>query len=114
METLLKHYDSPLIGYWHDIGHGQIRQNLGFISYPLWLNRLAGWLRGLHIHDVAPPARDHLMPPRGNVDFTGFITHLKSDMALVLEPAPQTPEADIREGARVIREAWGIPASTGG
>ena len=114
METLLKHYDSPLIGYWHDIGHGQIRQNLGFISYQLWLNRLAGWLRGLHIHDVAPPALDHLMPPRGTVDFAVFKTYLKPDMALVLEPAPQTPEADIREGARVVREAWGIPASTGG
>jgi len=114
METLLKHYDSPLIGYWHDIGHGQIRQNLGFISYALWLNRLAGWLRGLHIHDVMAPARDHLMPPHGNVDFAGFKTVLTSDMALVLEPAPLTPEADVRDGARVIREAWDIPASKGG
>lgn len=111
METILKRYATPLIGYWHDIGHGQIRQNLGFISYRLWLDRLAPRLAGLHIHDVAAPARDHLMPPQGSVDFAGFKTYLKSDMALVIEPAPRTPEADIREGIRVLREVWGLPAS---
>jgi sugar phosphate isomerase/epimerase len=111
METILKRYDSSLIGYWHDTGHGQIRQNLGFISYRLWLDKLAPRLAGLHIHDVLPPARDHLMPPKGKMDFIGFKTYLKPDMALVLEPAPHTPEADIREGAQSIREAWGLPAS---
>ena len=111
MEEILKRYEMPLIGYWHDIGHGQIRQNLGFISYKLWLNRFASRLAGMHIHDVAPPAHDHLMPPRGNVDFAGFKTYLKSDTVLVLEPAPYTPETDIRDGMRVIGEAWEIPAS---
>ena len=111
MEAILKHYDSPLIAYWHDIGHGQIRQNLGFISCKLWLDRLAPRLAGFHIHDVMPVARDHLMPPLGKVDFSTFKTYLKSDTRLILEPAPRTPEADIREGARTIREAWGLPAS---
>mgnify|MGYP001577535829 CR=1 FL=1 len=114
MESLLKRYDSPLIAYWHDIGHGQIRQNLGFISYRLWLDRLAPRLAGLHIHDVAGVARDHLMPPHGTVDFPGFKSYLRSDMALVIEPAPRMPEADIREGVRRISEAWGLASAEGG
>lgn len=107
MEEIFKRFDSPAICYWHDIGHGQVRQNLGFISHKLWLEKLASHLGGMHIHDVAPPARDHLMPPNGNINFTSFKSFAESGIVLVFEPAPGTPGTEIREGMRIIREAWG-------
>jgi len=108
MEEILRHFDSRAICYWHDIGHGQVRHNLGFTSHTHWLKRLSPWLGGMHIHDVIPPAWDHLMPPKGNIDFTSFKSVVESGTVFVFEPAPGTPEADIRKGMEVIREAWGM------
>ena len=33
MELLLREFDRPGIGYWHDCGHAQIKENLGFIDH---------------------------------------------------------------------------------
>jgi sugar phosphate isomerase/epimerase len=106
MESLAGRFDSPALGYWHDIGHGQVRENLGFIGQTQWMERLHRWTKGVHIHDVKPPGHDHLMPPKGNVDFQRFKDLIRSDMVLVFEPAPGTPPDDVREAVAVIRDAW--------
>ena len=106
MEEIGKHFASPLIRYWHDMGHGQVRENLGFIGHKLWLERLSPFLAGMHIHDVLPPAYDHIMPPKGKTNIASFKSFIKSNVLLVLEPSPNTPEADIQEGLRVVKEAW--------
>jgi cytochrome c len=41
----------------------------GFINQERWLERLQPHLIGMHLHDVEPPAKDHLMPPRGRINF---------------------------------------------
>jgi sugar phosphate isomerase/epimerase len=113
-ETLLRRYASPRLAYWHDIGHGRVRENLGFIDQRHWLARLGPHLAGVHVHDVAGPAADHLMPPRGEIDFRAFQTLLQPDTVRVIEPAPGTPEPDIREAVRVLAEAWsGTPPAEG-
>ena len=105
-EAICRKFQSPWIGYWHDIGHGQVRQNLGFISQRHWVEKLSPWLAGMHIHDVVPPAQDHLMPPDGNVDFAAFSGLVHDRLALVFEPAPGMPIEKIREGLRIVRAAW--------
>lgn len=106
METLATRFDTPSFGYWHDIGHGQVRENLGFIGQVHWMERLNPWTRGIHIHDVKPPAHDHVMPPRGTVDFQRFKDVIRSDMVLVLEPAPGTSADHVRGAVDHIREVW--------
>lgn len=91
METLLTTLQTPHIGCWFDLGHGQIKENLGLISNLHWIKRLQPWIRGMHLHDVKNPARDHLMPPEGDIDFKRFADVLSGDHQLVLEPAPGTP-----------------------
>lgn len=108
MEEIGQHIDSPWIGYWHDIGHGQVRQNLGFVHCGRWLERLQDQLAGMHIHDVVAPAGDHVMPPAGTVDFTSFRPFIRPDLPLVFEPAPGAPAEDIVQGLRIVREAWGM------
>src|SRR5271154_5337162 len=41
-------FESPNIVYWHDCGHAQIKENLGFIHHALHLESLAARLAGFH------------------------------------------------------------------
>ena len=106
MEQLMEHYASPWLRYWHDLGHGQIRENLGLSGHLRWLQRLQPYLAGMHVHDVIPPASDHLMPPRGSVDFPAFRGIAAGDIARVLEPSRSVSGAEIVEGLALIRKAW--------
>jgi sugar phosphate isomerase/epimerase len=109
MEALCREMNTPHLRYWHDIGHGQIRQLLGFINQERWLERLAPWLVGLHIHDVRPPALDHAMPPGGMVDFKLFRRLAKTDILRILEPGPGAPAEKITEAADWLRRIWEAP-----
>jgi sugar phosphate isomerase/epimerase len=106
MERLLNHFGSAHLRYWHDVGHGQIRQNLGLVNVDRWLERLGPSLGGLHIHDVIPPGRDHIMPPRGRLDFQPLARYVQGDIPLVIEPKPGTPKEQIVEAKRWLEAAW--------
>lgn len=106
MEKLVKHFNSPWLRCWHDMGHGQIRENLGLTSHARWVQRLRPILAGMHIHDVLPPASDHLMPPLGKIDFKLFRDAAQDDIVRVLEPSPAATAEEIVTGLQIIREAW--------
>jgi sugar phosphate isomerase/epimerase len=106
IEAICRRFESPHVRYWHDIGHGQIRQNLGLSSQRHWIKRLTPWLAGVHVHDVLPPARDHMMPPGGTVDFAALGEVIPPRALRVLEPAPNTPAEAIRSGIDALRAAW--------
>ncbi len=108
LERLLQHFNSPWLRAWHDLGHGQVRENIGLTNHARWVSRLQPWLAGMHIHDVAPPATDHLMPPNGNLDFALFRDVGRSNIVRVLEPAPQTPPEAVVAGLAYIRKAWDL------
>ena len=103
---ILQSYDSPYLRYWHDIGHGQVRENLGLIAQHPWLEQLRPYLAGMHVHDVSAPAGDHRMPPGGDVDFSLFKPAARSGIPLVLEPVPGTPEADLKQARQFLESAW--------
>ena len=107
-EKLMKRFHADGIRLWWDIGHAQIRENLGFINASRWLRRLAPHLAGMHIHDVEPPGQDHLMPPRGKVDFPALADFAQMDMVRVLEPAPDTETAQIVRAIDYLRGAWNL------
>jgi sugar phosphate isomerase/epimerase len=107
-EQLMKRFHSAGIRLWWDIGHAQIRENLGFINASRWLRRLAPWIAGMHVHDVVPPGQDHVMPPRGHVDFKALSDLTKMDMVRVLEPAPGTETEHIVQAIAFLRETWNL------
>lgn len=106
LEKLLNHFDSTHLGYWHDMGHAQVRQNLGLINHLRWLERLQHRLLGMHIHDVAPPFYDHLMPPKGEIDFTPLKNFGNLPVLRVFEPSPREPREDVERALKLVREAW--------
>jgi sugar phosphate isomerase/epimerase len=107
-EQLMKRFHASGIRLWWDIGHAQIRENLGFVNASRWLRRLAPFIAGMHIHDVEPPGQDHLMPPRGKVDFPALSDFAKMDMVRVLEPAPDTETEHIVRAIEYLRETWNL------
>ena len=88
------------------MGHGQIRHNLGLISHRNWFERLTPYLAGVHIHDVASPACDHIMPPRGQLDFPDFANVPEHTGILVLEPRPGIPPEHISNAREYLKEVW--------
>ena len=105
-EAIFRRFGDRHIRYWHDLGHGQIRQNLGFINHERWLERLEPHLAGMHVHDVAPPATDHVMPPRGQIDFKRFQRFGSLDILRVVEPSSRTPAAEVAEGLAFLKTCW--------
>jgi sugar phosphate isomerase/epimerase len=106
VEQLMLHFNSPWLRVWHDLGHGQIRENLGLTSHARWVKRLQPWIAGMHVHDVRPPAGDHFMPPGGTLKFELFREAARGDIIRVLEPSHSVTGEEIQTGLKLIREAW--------
>lgn len=106
-QALFNRMDSPYIRFWHDIGHGRIRENLGLSRTAPWLERLGPYLAGFHVHDVIAPAQDHVMPPHGEIDFSLYRPYAqRKDVLRVFEPGRGTSGEQIREGLRLIQGMW--------
>ena len=108
MDELLRQFAGEPLAYWHDAGHGQIRHELGLAHHAGLVRRMAAHVGGFHLHDVAPPLRDHVMPPGGLVDFSMFKPFVDKDVPFVLEPAPGLPASDISRALDYLRPLWGV------
>ncbi len=108
LEQTLQQFQSPWLKYWHDMGHGQIRANLGFINVERWLQRLQPHLAGLHVHDVRAAVCDHVMPPLGQIDFSRYkpVVTSHTHPLCVIEPAPQTPADEVRAARIYLEKVW--------
>lgn len=104
---LLKQFRSPLVGYWHDTGHGQIKENLGIIHHAIHLETMADRLFGFHIHDVEYPARDHCPPGAGSIDFASLKPYVKPEHIKVFELSPGVSAEELRIGVQHLKSIWG-------
>jgi sugar phosphate isomerase/epimerase len=102
-----KEITSRAVRYWHDTGHAQIKENLGFIRHAMHLGSMAEHLEGFHIHDVAFPAQDHLPPGAGSVDFAALKPYVRGDHIKVFEFGPGVPPEDVRAGVEHVKSLWG-------
>jgi sugar phosphate isomerase/epimerase len=64
-----------VVGYWHDIGHAQVLEHLGFDTHESWLHRFSRQMVGVHLHDVVG-LQDHLAAGLGQVDWDMVGRHL--------------------------------------
>jgi sugar phosphate isomerase/epimerase len=104
---LFREFPGDTVRYWHDVGHAQIKENLGFIHHTMHLETLASELAGFHIHDVEYPARDHRAPGTGTVDFAALKPFVKPEHIKVFEFSPSLPVEDVRKGVAHVKSIWG-------
>jgi sugar phosphate isomerase/epimerase len=95
------------VGYWHDTGHAQIKENLGFIMHTLHLESLASRLLGFHIHDVQFPGRDHCPPGSGSIDFAALKSSVKPEHIKVFEMNPGVEVEHLQQGVAHLKHLWG-------
>src|ERR1051326_4932417 len=103
----LKEFPAAHVCYWHDTGHAQIKENLGFIRHTMHLESLADRLAGFHIHDVQFPARDHCPPRSGMIDFAALKPLVKPEHIKVVELNPGVPVEELKRGVEHIKSVWG-------
>jgi sugar phosphate isomerase/epimerase len=105
--SFFREFDSPNVVYWHDTGHAQIKENLGFIQHAQHLGSLAARLAGFHIHDVQFPARDHVAPGTGMIDFAALKPMVKPGHIKVFELSPSLPVEAVKSGIAHVKRIWG-------
>ncbi len=106
VKTILQHFGDSHLCYWHDFGHAQIRENLGFGSHVQSFAELGPVMGGMHIHDVVPTDGDHRMPPSGMINFPLFGPHIPDHSLLVLEPGSKVEGPDVKRGLDLIVDSW--------
>jgi len=109
--ALLDATSPDVVGYWHDVGHAQLKENLGVINHLRWLQHLAGRLIGIHIQDIRPVAHDHLAPGQGTFPFATLQPFVRPDTILVLELHHRVAPEEIHHAADLLEALWG-PALT--
>lgn len=102
-----KEFTSPAVVYWHDTGHAQIKENLGFIDHAMHLESLSERLHGFHIHDVQFPGRDHCAPGTGMINFEALRPMVKPEHIKVFEFSPGLSPEQARSGVAHIKGLWG-------
>jgi sugar phosphate isomerase/epimerase len=108
-QFLFRDLPSPSLYYWHDTGHAQIKENLGFIQHSMHLESLCDRLAGFHLHDVEFPGRDHCAPGTGTVDFAALKPFVKPEHIKVFEFGPQLSVEQVKAGIAHVRNIWGKP-----
>lgn len=102
-----KEFNNPTVRYWHDCGHAQIKENIGFINHAMHLESLAEYQAGFHIHDVMFPGQDHCPPGSGMIDFAGLAKFVKPDHIKVFELSPGVSPEDALKGIAHLKALWG-------
>ena len=104
---LLGEINSPYVGYWHDFGHIQIKENLGFLDHYEWLSTIRSRLFACHLHDVQWPDNDHCAPFTGQINYDKLIPLLPKNCLFVFEMSPRRNRDEIVEALNLWKARFG-------
>jgi len=91
------------LGYWHDTGHAEVQERVGFLSHRAQLERFGDHLVGAHLHDIRE-LTDHLPPGQGTLDFAALADLLAAAPLKVIEAWP-APRRQVAQSIALLREA---------
>ena len=107
LPRLLDELNSGQVGYWHDFGHSQIKENLGFIDHAEWLGAVGSRAFGCHVQDCVWPAKDHEAPFTGGIDFDKLVPLLPTNCLFVWEMSPNKTADAIHQSVGIWKERFG-------
>jgi len=106
MDELLRKVEGGLVGYWHDVGHAEVNQRLGFAPHEEWLSRFGDKMIGIHLHDVLGIS-DHRPPAKGDMNWNMVAEYLPHEAIKVCEIA-EWNEAEQIQGVIAFLQEQGI------
>jgi sugar phosphate isomerase/epimerase len=106
-QFLFRDLPSPNLVYWHDTGHAQIKENLGFIRHTMHLESLRDRLFGFHLHDVQFPGKDHCAPGSGTVNWAALKPLVKPEHLKIFEFSPSLTVEELKGGVAHLKQIWG-------
>lgn len=107
LPDLLDNIASPHVGYWHDMGHIQIKENLGFLDHAEWLQKMASRTFGCHMQDVKWPGQDHQAPFLGDMKLDPLTRLLPRDCQIVWELGPGRSAEEIMRSRAIWKQHFG-------
>jgi sugar phosphate isomerase/epimerase len=103
MAELLGEVPEQLAGYWHDTGHAEVQQQLGFALHEDWLSRFRDRMVGIHLHDIRGIS-DHHAPGKGNMNWEMIAKYLPRGVVKVCEIGEWNDEERLKGAVRFLRE----------
>jgi sugar phosphate isomerase/epimerase len=95
MAALLDKVSEHVAGYWHDVGHAEVQQQLGFSFHEEWLLRFRDRMIGIHLHDIRG-IRDHQAPGKGHMNWEMIAQHLPQGIIKVCEIGEWNDEEQVQ------------------
>jgi sugar phosphate isomerase/epimerase len=89
--------------YWHDTGHAQVMENLGFLSHNDYIVNFKKPLIGVHLHDLAG-CNDHKAPGTGTFDFSILNGFLKETTIKIIEAHRNSSARELKASKTIINE----------
>jgi sugar phosphate isomerase/epimerase len=103
MEALLKEFQQPWVGWLLDVGHIQVHDQLGLMSFKQWLEAFSSRMVGVHLHDVQD-IMDHQIPGSGDVDFAWLAPYLPAQAIRTLEINNKVPYEEFLPGLKLLEK----------
>jgi sugar phosphate isomerase/epimerase len=103
MTELLNEVPESLVGYWHDVGHAEVQQQLGFSLHEEWLSRFKDRMVGIHIHDILGIS-DHHAPGKGDMNWEMVAKYLPPGIVKVCEIGEWNDEEQMQRVVKFLQK----------
>jgi len=98
---ILDNFQDKNVLYWHDVGHAQVLENLGFNKHRDYLESYGDKIIGFHLHDING-VKDHRAPLGGTFDFKRLIPYVRKSTLKVIEAHYPATDSEIMEAKKYL------------